>query len=204
MHRKSTAGDKGRSEQSAFETLVRPHLKPLFRLAYRLTRSREDAEDLIQELLLKLYPRRHELMEVDRLRPWLSRVMYRIFVDNHRRYSRSPVHLAVDHGADAHSPDSIDNLAGMDGDPELETEQSVLVRHLLRVIDRLSEDHRHVLGLHDIEGYTLEEMQVILDCPIGTLKSRLHRARARLRELLIHLEEERQPQAVKNKSVSFI
>lgn len=193
MHRKPSRGDQGRSEQSAFETLVRPHLNTLFRLAYRLTRSREDAEDLIQELLLKLYPRRHELMEVERLRPWLARVMYRIFIDNHRRYSRSPVHLAVDYGgADAHT-DPVDNIVSTDGNPEQETEQSVLGRHLHMVIDRLSEDHRHVLGLHDIEGYTLEEMQVILACPIGTLKSRLHRARARLRELLAHLEKEREP-----------
>jgi RNA polymerase sigma factor (sigma-70 family) len=193
LHRKITIGDEGRSEQSAFETLVRPHLTPLFRLAYRLTRSREDAEDLTQELLLKLYPRRHELMEVERLRPWLSRVMYRIFIDNHRRSSRSPVHLAVDYGSAEQNADPVDNLVSDGDDPEQETEQGVLTRHLLKVIDRLSEDHRHVLALHDIEGYTLEEMQVILDCPIGTLKSRLHRARARLRELLAHLEEAREP-----------
>ncbi|MCC6207932.1 MAG: RNA polymerase sigma factor [Gammaproteobacteria bacterium] len=183
----------GASEQSAFETLVRPHLKPLFRLAYRLTHGREDAEDLIQELLLKLYPRRHELMEVDRLRPWLARVMYRIFIDNRRRYTRSPVHLAVDLGSDVEGADPIENLAGTGVTPESETEQNILTRHLLKVIDRLSEDHRHVLSLHDIEGYTLEEMQAILDCPIGTLKSRLHRARARLRELLSHLEMDFQP-----------
>lgn len=193
MHRKTSTGNKEISEQSAFETLVRPHLKPLFRLAYRLTHAREDAEDLIQELLLKLYPRRQELMEVDRLRPWLARVMYRIFIDNRRRYTRSPVHLAVDYGVDAEGADPIENLAGTGDNPESETEQGVLIRHLLQVIDRLSEDHRHVLSLHDIEGYTLEEMQVILDCPIGTLKSRLHRARARLRELLPHLEMEFSP-----------
>jgi RNA polymerase sigma-70 factor (ECF subfamily) len=193
LHRNITEGEKGRSERSAFETLIRPHLRPLFRLAYRFTRSREDAEDLVQELLLKLYPRRNELMEVERLRPWLTRVMYRIFIDNHRRYTRSPVHLAVDYGADEQNADPVDSLISVGGDPEQETEQRVLNRHLLEVIDRLSEDHRHVLSLHDIEGYTLEEMQEILSCPIGTLKSRLHRARARLRELLAHLEEERKP-----------
>lgn len=193
LHRKNIGGEKKRSERSAFDTLVRPHLQPLYRLAYRLTRSREDAEDLLQELLLKLYPRRHELVEVERLRPWLARVMYRIFIDNHRRSSRSPIHLAVDHGANENDVDPVDNIASTGGDPEQETEQTVLTRHLLKVIERLNEDHRHVLALHDIEGYTLEEMQEILDCPIGTLKSRLHRARARLRELLAHLEAELTP-----------
>lgn len=193
MHRNTTDGEHGRSERSAFEILLHPHLKPLFRLAYRLTRSREDAEDLIQELLLKLYPRRDELMGVERLRPWLARVMYRIFIDNHRRYTRSPVHLAADYGTDDQIADPVDNLISPGGGPEEDTEQRVLTRHLIVVIDQLSEDHRHVLGLHDIEGYTLEEMQGILNCPIGTLKSRLHRARARLRELLAHLESECKP-----------
>jgi RNA polymerase sigma-70 factor (ECF subfamily) len=190
LHHKTTEGQKGCSAQATFETLVQPHLKPLFRLAYRLTRNREDAEDLIQELLLKLYPRSRELMEVERLRPWLARVMYRIFIDNHRRYTRSPVYLAIDHVSTDQDIDPIDNLACPGDNPEQETERSALARHLFKVIDRLSEDHRHVLSLHDIEGYTLEEMQLILDCPIGTLKSRLHRARARLRELLGHLEQE--------------
>lgn len=197
MQSSTTKGDKGQTERLAFEILVRPHLKPLFRLAYRLTRSREDAEDLIQELLLKLYPRRDELMGVERLRPWLARVMYRIFIDNHRRYTRSPVHLAVDYGSDDPIADPVDSLISTGDSPEQETEQRVLTRHLIVVIDRLSEDHRHVLSLYDIEGYTLEEMQEILHCPIGTLKSRLHRARARLRELLAHLEDERNPRTRK-------
>lgn len=190
MHRRTTDGAQGHAAEPAFEHLVRPHLKPLFRLAYRLTRSREDAEDLIQELLLKLYPRRQKLTEVERLRPWLTRILYRLFIDNHRRYLRSPLHLAVDYAPEMQNSDPIDNLAGKGGDPEQDTEQTVLIRHLLNAIDRLSEDHRLVLSLHDVEGYTLEEMEAILDCPIGTLKSRLHRARARLRELLPYLEPE--------------
>lgn len=167
-----------------FEALVRPHLKPLYRVAYRMTGRHEDAEDLIQELLTKLYPRRKELLEVEHLRPWLIRVMYRLFIDQHRRQSRSPVHLAVDNSSDADAYDPLDNLPSQDGDPESLTEDAARTRLLLVAVERLSEDHRSVLSLHDIEGYTLEEMQIILECPIGTLKSRLHRARARLRDLL--------------------
>ncbi len=165
-----------------FEALVRPHLKPLYRIAYRMTGRHEDAEDLIQELLTKLYPRRHELIEVERLRPWMVRVMYRLFIDNRRRQSRSPVHLSIDNNPAV--IDSIDNLPAEHGDPETNIEEATRIRQLLLAVEQLSEDHRSVLSLHDIEGYTLEEMQIILDCPIGTLKSRLHRARARLRALL--------------------
>lgn len=167
-----------------FEALVRPHLKPLYRIAYRMTGRHEDAEDLIQELLTKLYPRRHELGEVERLRPWMVRVMYRLFIDDRRRQSRSPVHLSVDTGANPAVNDPIDNLPAEYGNPETDIEEATRIRQLLIAVELLSEDHRIVLSLHDIEGYTLEEMQYILDCPIGTLKSRIHRARARLRTLL--------------------
>lgn len=172
---------------AGFEALVKPHLKPLYRIAYRMTGRHEDAEDLIQELLTKLYPRRRELEEVERLRPWLIRVMYRLFIDSHRRQTRSPVHLAVDNSPDPGSFDPIDNLPAQDGDPETVAEEAARQRQLLLAIDRLNDDHRAVLSLHDIEGYTLEEMQLMLDCPIGTLKSRLHRARNRLRALLEEL-----------------
>lgn len=166
--------------ESPFEVLIRPHLQPLYRVAYRLTGRREDAEDLVQELLVKLYGRRREVETIDRLRPWLLRVLYCQFIDNHRRHTRSPLYLA----ADAGTADPLDSLAATDGDPESITEQAAETRALLAAVDRLSEDHRIVISLHDVEGYTLEEIQAMLDCPIGTLKSRLHRARARLRELL--------------------
>lgn len=189
MQRKPENKRADRGDAPAFDALVRPHLPSLYRVAYRFTGNREDAEDLIQELLTKLYPRREELSGIDRLRPWLTRVMYRIFIDNKRRHSRSPVHLAVSNGSDEDNPAPLDGIAGNEATPEEHTEQAVTTRRLLAAVERLSEDHRNVLSLHDLEGYTLEEMQMILDCPVGTLKSRLHRARARLRELLSWLEE---------------
>lgn len=172
-----------------FESLLRPHLKPLYRVAYRLTRRREDAEDLVQDLLTKLYPRRDELEGIERLRPWLLRVMYRQFLDQRRQNSRSPLHLVSEpQPADA-TGDPMERLISPDGDPEAGAEQAAQNLVLLGAIARLNEDHQRVLALHDIEGYTLEELQIMLDCPVGTLKSRLHRARARLRVLLAEVEE---------------
>jgi RNA polymerase sigma factor (sigma-70 family) len=168
--------------QSAFEYLINPHLKPLYRVAYRLTGRREDAEDLIQELLVKLYIRREEMQGIEQLRPWLLRVLYCQFIDTHRKNSRSPLRLTDSFSEGASDP--LDSLVSPDGGPEADVEQANQNRSLLRAIASLSEDHRVVISLHDMEGYTLEEIQTMLDCPIGTLKSRLHRARARLRELL--------------------
>ncbi len=173
-----------RAEQVHFERLVRPHLESLYRLAFRFTGNAADAEDLLQDLLIKIYPRREELKQVDKLRPWLARVLYNLFIDTQRRRNRSPIHLA-DQTGDEDDPDPVDRLAAEEGtNPEVETRRDGDLRQLQAALDRLSEDHRAVIMLHDVEGYTLEEMTEILECPIGTLKSRLHRARARMRQLL--------------------
>lgn len=176
---------KGR-ESASFEAALKPHLRPLYRVAYRLTGRREDAEDLIQDLLARIYARREELSEVNNLRPWLLRVMYRLFIDGTRQRARSPLHLVATPppaSGEDERPDPLAHLAGSD-DPAADMEQSARTTALLVAIARLNADHQRVLSLHDVEGYTLEEIQMMLDCPIGTLKSRLHRARARLRELL--------------------
>ncbi|MFQ5488882.1 MAG: RNA polymerase sigma factor, partial [Gammaproteobacteria bacterium] len=75
-----------RADQAHFERLLRPHLEQLYRLAYRFTGNATDAEDLVQDLLIKIYPRREELKQVEKLRPWLARVMYNLFIDHKRRH----------------------------------------------------------------------------------------------------------------------
>jgi RNA polymerase sigma factor (sigma-70 family) len=111
--------------------------------------------------------------------------MYRIFEDELRRERASPVEFGMDASADAEQ-DSGDGDAWLDtapGPAEL-TEQELTQERVVRAWERLGEEHRAVLAMHDIEDYTLPELAQIMDIPLGTLKSRLHRARARLRELL--------------------
>ena len=73
-----------------FEELIRPHVMPLYEAAYRFLGNRSDAEDLVQDLLVKLYPRTDEMGAVRELRPWLMRVLYRQFIDSVRNRSRTP------------------------------------------------------------------------------------------------------------------
>jgi RNA polymerase sigma factor (sigma-70 family) len=171
-------------DAAEFERLMREHVAPLYRAAYRWTGAVDRAEDLVQQLLVRLYPRLAELRDLDRLRPWALRVMYRIFVDGIRRERASPVQFGVETAA-------ADEATGEDepwldpgpGPAEL-AEQELTQERLVRAWERLGEDHRVVLSMHDIEDYSLPELSQIMDIPLGTLKSRLHRARARLRELL--------------------
>src|SRR4029450_4495221 len=100
---KRTASRTDTSDAAEFAQLMREHVPTLYRSAYRWTGAVDRAEDLVQQLLVRLYPRLAELRELDRVRPWALRVMYRIFVDELRRERASPVQfgaeLAIDAGA---------------------------------------------------------------------------------------------------------
>jgi RNA polymerase sigma-70 factor (ECF subfamily) len=180
-----TRASRATGDAAEFERLMREHVPSLYRAAYRWTGAVDRAEDLVQQLLVRLYPRLAELRQLDRVRPWALRVMYRLFVDEHRRERASPVQFGMEPAADPEVPAGEDD-AWIDPGPgpaEL-TERELTQERLIRAWERLGEEHRVVLSLHDIEDYTLPELAQIMDIPLGTLKSRLHRARARLRELL--------------------
>lgn len=164
----------------AFERLVRPHFDRLYRLAFRLTAGKAEAEDLVQELLLKVYGKLDDLVAIDEPGSWLCRVMYNLFIDERRRYARRRVAI-VDEGMLPR--DGLEGLPGSD-DPVRDQRRREKLAGLSRALAKLSEEHRIVVLLHDTEGYKLEEIQSITGTPLGTVKSRLHRARARLREIL--------------------
>jgi RNA polymerase sigma-70 factor (ECF subfamily) len=166
-----------------FDHLLREHVPALYRAAYRWTGAVDRAEDLVQELLIRLYPKLDELRGLDRIRPWALRVMYRIFVDQVRRERSSPVQFGTappDDGTEEEAQDLIDPSAG----PAELLERELTQERVLAAWDRLGEEHRVVLSMHDIEDYSLPELAQIMDVPLGTLKSRLHRARAKLKGLL--------------------
>lgn len=166
-----------------FETVLNPHMPKLYRVAYRLTKATEDAEDLVQDVLVKLYPKRHILKDLEKPGPWLVKVLYRTFIDQQRRQARSPLYLArPENNEEGFSV--LDSISAEGNNPETASENSQLRARLLAAMETLNQDQRHLCILHDMEGYTLSELEEILETPIGTLKSRLHRARAHLRNFL--------------------
>ncbi len=161
------------AKAETFDHQMRPHLAGLYRFAYRLCGHREDAEDLVQDVLIKLYRRPEDLSGLEDLGPWLHRVLYNQFVDQTRYRARRP---ALDQG-DAQLAD----LAAPE-DPNAAAEVSELSQRIDQALQRLSADQRALVALHLIEGHTLDHLATVLDTPVGTLKSRLHRARAQLQE----------------------
>ncbi|MBT8079010.1 MAG: RNA polymerase sigma factor [Gammaproteobacteria bacterium] len=167
-------------EQETFEKLLRPHMERLYRLAYRLTGSKAEAEDLFQDVLVKAFARLDELVGIDHHASWLSRVLYNHFVDNHRRYARQRLVMV----SESELPQqAIDRLPG-DGTPQAAGERLDDITRLDQALATLSDEHRLIVLMHDVEGYKLEEIHEVTGVPLGTVKSRLHRARARLREIL--------------------
>ena len=170
----------GKSAIDRFEALIGRHYGLLYRAAYRFTRSVHDAEDLVQEVCVRAYPRLDELEKLDQPQSWLLCVMRRIFIDQLRRFERSHVDSIETHEAGL--------IADQPG-PSEEAESAQWTGRLDRAWQRLDEDQRSLLALHDVEGYTLAELMEITGLKEGTLKSRLHRARARLGKLLKREDE---------------
>ena len=175
--------NSARGESAPFEALVKPHLTRLYRLAFRLTGNSPDAEDLVQDVLVKMYQRGEELASIESLGPWLARVLYHQFVDNTRRYARKRLR-AVSIDDPANEGLVRDALHGASEPQQPDHLEPFHINALTRALAALSFEHRTVVLLHDSEGYKLEEIQALTGVSLGTVKSRLPRARARLRELL--------------------
>ena len=174
-------GNLDHNQRASFETLLKPHLDRLYRLSFRLAGNQHEAEDLFQDVLTKMFPRLDELIDIEAPGAWLCRVLYNHFIDNRRRYARQRLVAVTE---DQLPGKSVEELPG-DLDPVADAERLDNIMQLDSALAALSDEHRLVVLLHDSEGYKLQEIQDITGTPVGTLKSRLHRARARLREILV-------------------
>jgi RNA polymerase sigma-70 factor (ECF subfamily) len=171
-------------ETGSFENVLRPHIRPLYRLAIHYCGNQQEAEELLQELLYRLYTRQREVLAVEKLRPWLVRVLYNLFVDRFRREQLRPSAFS-ELGWEEEADETAAMLIQAEEQPEREFEQGLTRERLLACLQKLPEPQRVLLLMHDVEEYTLLELETILETPVGTLKSRLHRARERLRGILL-------------------
>ncbi len=162
---------------------MKPHMEALYRLAFRLTGTRDRSEDLVQETVVKIYARQHELAALQRPGAWLAKVLYNLFVDQRRREKRSPVSLIGDLGGESAQVINLDAFPSSQASLEQDIDQGQFMHKLANALKQLSEDQRIALMLYEVEGYSLPEIEQITEVPVGTLKSRLHRARNQLKTL---------------------
>ena len=154
--------------------IARDHLGFMYSVAYRLAGNQSDAEDVVQEALLRV-KRGLESYNPGSLKGWLARIVTNVFLDETRRRKRRP---------QTHLPDDPDRvLAGAPGaDEALATES--LPDHLQSAIASLPEEFRTAIVLCDVVGLSYEEIAEQSGIPVGTVRSRIHRGRLRLREVL--------------------
>ena len=142
--------------------------------------SQVDAEDLVQEVCIKVFLRIEQFEEIEYRRAWLLKMLYHQFVDMHRSRQRSAIGNS-DTGADSLEPEKVAESAWQ---PEQMVDRDIRVTQVLRAMKCLSQEHCALVSLHDVEGVTLEELHKLTGQPVGTIKSLLHRTRVKLGRLL--------------------
>jgi RNA polymerase sigma-70 factor (ECF subfamily) len=159
---------------------VLDHLDALFRLARHLTGNDSDAEDLVQEAYTRAYGARSQFVSGTNVRAWLFRILRNAFIDGYRRERSNPIRDSTEDHEDVEQTGSHEPLRG---DAELERLRGVVAADIEAALRSLSVNARTIVLL-DLEGLTEREIGEVLGFGVGTVKSRLFRARAALRERL--------------------
>lgn len=172
-------------DQEEFAQLALPYLDTLYGAALRLTRSPADADDLVQDAFLKAYRFYDRFEPGTNLRAWLLRILTNTFINKYRRNTRE---RKVLDGDDAEPVgDGVMSRAAMRAltEPEDAAMRSLVSQEIQKALDELSEEHRLMIVLADIEELSYKEIADIVGCPIGTVMSRLHRARKHMQGRLV-------------------
>jgi RNA polymerase sigma-70 factor (ECF subfamily) len=174
-----------------FERVVPAHLERMYFMALRLTRNAADAEDLVQETCIKAYCSFHQFRDGTNLTAWLYRIMSNTFIDGRRKANREPARAVPPEGGDPRAArDHIQFAEGLRS-PEIEVLERLPDPEVQAALRAIPADFGTALYLHDVAGYTYSEIAEIVGVRVGTVTSRLHRARRRLRGMLEDYGRER-------------
>lgn len=162
------------------------HIDALYRTALRMTRNPADAEDLVQEAYLRAFRSLHQFKPGTNFRAWIFRIMTNAYINEYRKRSRRPTNSSLD---DLEEFYLYDHLIDSGVQPTSERPEDVVLDRLtatdvIEALDSLSDDFREVVLLADVEGFSYREIAEIMDIPVGTVMSRLYRARRRLQKAL--------------------
>lgn len=179
-------------DKSRFQRDALPLLDSLYGAALRMTRNPADAEDLVQETMLRAYRAFDRFEEGTNLKAWLFRIMTNAYINTYRKRQREPQKVSADEIEDfdlyrelkSHDPQ-------YEQTPENIVLDSLVDSDILEAIDDLPEQFRLAVVLSDVEGFTYAEMADIMEVPMGTVMSRLHRGRKALQKRLWDLARDR-------------
>jgi len=165
-----------------FDREFLPHIDSMYNFAFRITFDEDDAKDLVQETYLKAFRFINSFQRGTNAKAWLFRILKNSFINDFRKKSKEPAKVDYQEVESFYNSDEIDEP--ITSDLRVDAVQEMIGDEVSNALNSLAVDFRTVIILCDLEGFTYEEMAKILDIPIGTVRSRLHRARNLLKEKL--------------------
>lgn len=166
-----------------FNKEAMPHMKLLHNYAYRMTNNQLDADDLVQETYLRAFRFFHKFERGTNCKAWLFRIMKNLYINNYRKAQKEPG--KVDYEEVENFFDSIRSEKIDSNDLQQKVFSNLLDDELLIALNSLQDDFKTVVILCDLEGLSYEEIAEFLNCPVGTVRSRLHRGRKLLQMKLM-------------------
>jgi RNA polymerase sigma-70 factor, ECF subfamily len=167
-----------------FERDALPYLDQLYGGALRMTRNPADAEDVVQETFVKAFAKFHTFTEGTNLKAWLFRILTNTYINLYRKRQREPRQSSADELADWQIAQTQAYVTGELKSAEAEALERITDDAVIDALAQVPEDFRLAVYLADVEGFSYKEIADIMDTPVGTVMSRLHRGRKILRELL--------------------
>ncbi|RAV06031.1 RNA polymerase subunit sigma [Mycolicibacterium sp. GF69] len=168
-----------------------PLLDQLYRAAWRYTRNHADAEDLVQETMLKAYRSFGQFASGTNIRAWLFRIMVTTWINRHRRTERRPTEVLTEHLADLEFNPAVRQSSITSASAELVALEALGDGDVKGALADLPEGQRMAVFYVDVEGFRYAEVAELLDIPLGTVMSRLHRGRGALRRALVEQSTKR-------------
>lgn len=159
-----------------------PHITSMYNFGYRLTLDEDDAKDLVQDTYMKAYRFIESFQKGTNAKAWLFRILKNSFINDYRKKSKEPSKVDYQEVESYYNSEDVDRQ--ITTDLRVETLQDMIGDEISNALNSLDVDFRTVIILCDLEGFKYDEMAKILDIPIGTVRSRLHRARNLLKDKL--------------------
>ncbi|HHC07700.1 MAG TPA: sigma-70 family RNA polymerase sigma factor [Actinobacteria bacterium] len=179
------------ANQDDFERDALRYAPQLYSAALRMTRNPADAEDIVQETFLKAFRAYDSFQEGTNLKAWLYRILTNTYINKYRRAQRRPSEVELGELQDLYLFRRLGESSGAVESAEQQALDAFVDEDIIEAIESLPENFRMPVILADVEGFSYKEIAEMLDIPIGTVMSRLHRGRKALQRKLWNIAAER-------------